>query len=42
MEKYHEDLLPGMSGTASFSKNTIKQGESNGFLGLNLSENRTR
>ncbi|MEZ5902935.1 MAG: HlyD family efflux transporter periplasmic adaptor subunit [Alphaproteobacteria bacterium] len=42
MEKYHEDLLPGMSGTASFSKNTIEQGERNGFLGLSLSENGTR
>lgn len=42
MEKYHEELLPGMSGNANFKNSTITQGENNGFLGLKLSENRTK
>lgn len=42
IEKYHEELLPGMSGRATFTQNTIEKGNSKGFLGLKLSENRTK
>ena len=36
MEKYHEDLLPGMSGRADFSVDTSDNRAVKGFLGLNL------
>jgi RND family efflux transporter MFP subunit len=36
MEKYHEDLLPGMSGRASFAGDTDKSITDKGFLGLSL------
>ena len=36
MEKYHEELLPGMSGQAIFSKQTVENGEEEGFLGIKL------
>jgi len=42
MENYHEELLPGMSGNAAFTQNIIEQGNSKGFLGLKLSENRIK
>jgi len=42
MEKYHEELLPGMSGRATFTRNTIEEGSSKGFLGLKLSDNRIK
>ncbi len=38
MEKYHEDLLPGMSGRASFAGDTDKSVNKKGFLGLSLAD----
>ena len=37
MEKYHEDLLPGMSGRADFGDNASENSTVKGFLGLSLS-----
>lgn len=37
MEKYHEDLLPGMSGRANFDDNANENSTVKGFLGLSLS-----
>ncbi len=39
MQKYHEELLPGMSGKASFTQNTTNESLSKGFLGLKISTN---
>jgi RND family efflux transporter MFP subunit len=36
MEKYHEELLPGMSGRATFTQNTAQSNMGEGFLGLRL------
>ena len=41
MENYHEELLPGMSGYATFDPATVKAQPSRGFLGLVLSGNET-
>lgn len=37
MEAYHQELLPGMSGRATFSKSMAAKDDGNGFLGLILS-----
>ena len=42
MEKYHEELLPGMSGRATFTESTTREGRDKGFLGFKLSENKTK
>ena len=39
MEEYHEELLPGMSGMASFNKSNTESGKNNGFLGLSFIRN---
>lgn len=36
MEKYHEELLPGMSGKAIFMPETVSEGIKKGFLGLSV------
>ena len=38
MEKYHEDLLPGMSGRATFTRHTAENISAKGFLGIKLSK----
>ncbi len=38
MEKYHEDLLPGMSGSATFTKPNVENIFAKGFLGIKLSK----
>jgi len=40
IENYFEELLPGMSGRATFKEKTIEGDISEGFLGLKLSENK--
>jgi len=42
MQKYHEDLLPGMSGRTSFKQSTTETGLNQGFLGLMFSENKAQ
>ncbi len=39
MQKYYEELLPGMSGKASFTNNTTDETLNKGFLGLKISKN---
>ena len=41
MGDYHEELLPGMSGHATFDRLAAKQQSDRGFLGLVLNENQT-
>ncbi len=41
LEKYHEELLPGMSGQALFDGGIVVQGAKSGFLGLMLKSNWT-
>ena len=36
MEAYHEELLPGMSGQATFAPETAEEGKDRGFIGLVL------
>ena len=42
MEEYHEDLLPGMSGQATFSEQTVRTSVNEGFLGLSLLKDKTK
>ena len=41
MQDYHEELLPGMSGHATFDPSAIKAEPNRGFLGLVLNGNET-
>ena len=38
MEKYHEELLPGMSGRATFTRHTAENISAKGFLGIKLAK----